>query len=46
MKKILKISIITILSIISFILIDTAQARIFKRSPIISWEKKYIKIVG
>jgi len=43
MKKIIKISIIAILIMISFILIDTAQARIFKRSPIISWKEKLDK---
>lgn len=40
MKKIIKILIIVIISILGIILIDTVQARIFKNSPILSIEKE------
>ena len=43
MKKIIKICVITLLIIISLIIIDTTQARIFRRSPIISWKEKLDK---
>lgn len=39
MKKISKIILIVILSIITIILLDTIQARVFKNSPIISWKE-------
>lgn len=40
MKKVFKISLISILVIVGSILIDTLQAKVFKNSPIISWSKK------
>lgn len=40
MKKGLKISLIVILVIIAFIVIDTMQAVIFKHSPLISWKQE------
>lgn len=40
MKKSLKIILIVIIILISIILLDTLQARIFKNSPILSWEEE------
>lgn len=40
MKKFLKIILIVIGIIVSIILLDTLQARIFKHSPIISWKEE------
>lgn len=39
MKKLLKITLGVIAIIVGLILLDTLQARIFKNSPIISWEE-------
>lgn len=38
-KKIIKIILISILVIISLIIVDTIQARLFKHSPLISWKQ-------
>ncbi len=40
MKKVGKIFLIVIGTLIGIIILDTAQARIFKNSPIISWKEK------
>ena len=39
MKKNLKIVLIIIITITAIIFLDTAQARLFKRSPVISWKE-------
>lgn len=39
MNKKIKITLITILIIISLIIVDTIQARLFKHSPLISWKQ-------
>lgn len=40
MKKVLKISLIIVGIFVGIVLIDSVQARIFKRSPIISWKEE------
>lgn len=39
MKKYIKLSLIILIIVVSILIIDTTQARIFKRSPIISWKE-------
>ena len=41
MKKIIKILLIIIITLVGLILLDSIQARIFKQSPIISWKEEF-----